>query len=305
MYKLLIHYSPLSILRLFNRSLLICILIFSSSLSASTSSIFKIDSLEEISTSFPNDSLILFDIDETLIDSPHMLGSKAWRSYMSQLSKSSDQNWHDIFSLYLSQKYPYITVEPITSEYVHQLQMQGHVVCGLTARERHSWYDTPNVDVDLLTIRQLKSVGISFDTDILSQKYPILAKKREFFSGVFFADTDLKGDYLRKVFGNDVQCSEMAKMVVFIDDKLKQVQSVDAFLEEKQIDHICYWYCATDSKADKFDPDIANIQLYFFLSSNGALVLSDEMARALQQENSKMLAEDYLKAIFEFPMVAS
>lgn len=230
--------------------------------------IFEIESLCQISANQPNKTLFLFDIDDTIFDSPSMLGSKAWRKYISEAAGKIDQseNWHDIISYELAKKHPLTPVEIMTSSFVKDLQERGYGVCGLTARERNIWYYMPQEGVDLLTIKQLNSVGVDFNNGSLENTYPELSQATEYFGGVFFADLEPKGNYLLKLFGNT---SQFPEKIIFIDDKPSQSESVAFALSQLGIAHECYTYTATDEKAKVFDPLIANIQLYYFYDSEG------------------------------------
>lgn len=261
-----------------------------------TNKIVKIASIQEIQTSYPKKTIIFFDLDDTLFDSPYMLGSKAWRKYISQVTKDSKKNWHDIFSLFVARNLKVTPIEPATNQLINELQRQGYGVCGLTARERQIWYDTPTQGIDVLTIKQLDIAGIHFDGEAFKKMYPGLAQDPEFYEGVFFADTDSKGEYLRKILERSSP-SERPKKIVFIDDKLSQVESVASALKQLHIDYECYWYYATDEKAKKFNPLIANIQLYYLWQTNGCEVLSDQEAEKIAQQSPEKDPEYYLKAI--------
>jgi len=258
--------------------------------------IVSIESIDALPISHPTHTVFFFDIDDTLFDSPHMLGSKAWRKYITQ---ATDQQWHDRFSLFLAQKLPVSAVETTTSEIVKKLQMKGYEVCGLTARERQIWYYTPTKDVDLLTIAQLKAAGIQFDGDAFQRAYPDLTKAKEYFGGIFFANREPKGEYLKALFANTSATSALPKKIVFIDDKLSQVESVAAVLKDFNIDHECYWYYATDKKASRFDPLIANIQLYHLWLSDGREIISDREAEILAQQYPERGANYYLQAVLD------
>lgn len=258
---------------------------------------YEIRSILEVPKAHPQDTIVFFDIDDTLIDSPYMLGSKGWRAYIVENTKHLDQEWHDMFTLFLARKYPILGVESTTSQLVRELQSRGYAVCGLTARERQIWYDTPTEGVDLLTIQQLEAAGIHFDSDALMLLYPDLMCAPEYFQGVFFADLEIKGEYLKKLFGNTPPDFRLPKKIVFIDDKLKQVDSVSSALSELEIEHECYWYRATDAKAERFNPLIANIQLYYFWISEGQEILSDQEAEVRAQQHPERKADYYLQAL--------
>lgn len=258
--------------------------------------ILKIESLSQIQNAESAQTVYFFDIDDTLFDSQSMLGSKAWRKYIVSATKDDlTCNWHDLFSLFIARKYPLKTVETTTSQFVKALQQRGNAVFGLTARERKIWYDTPTNDVDALTISQLESVGINFNSEMLNELYPHLTISQEYFKGVFFADIEPKGEYLLKLFKDT---SKLPKKVVFIDDKQSQVESVAAALNHLGINYECYWYTATDEKANRFNPLIANIQLYYLWNSNGERVISDEEASSIAEQYPDRNEEYYLDFLF-------
>lgn len=257
--------------------------------------IIKIESMAQITDSQPSNTLYFFDLDDTLFDSPTMLGSKMWRKYITTATKNDQtQNWHDIFSLFIARNHPLETVEPITSQFIKKLQTKGSDVFGLTARERKKWYDTPINDVDVLTVAQLDSLGINFNREVSDKNYSYLTNTPEYFEGVFFADLEPKGEYFLKLFKDAPQLPEK---VIFVDDKESQIESVAKALHQLGIDHECYWYVNTDEKAKKFDPLIANIQLYYLWTSKGTKVLSDDEAASIAKQHPDKTAEDYLHSV--------
>lgn len=262
------------------------------------SSISKIESIIEIQIAQPDKTIFFFDLDDTIFDFPYMLGSKAWRRYIVEATKKIDtsKNWHDIFSYLLAQKHPLKTVEPITSQFIENLQEKGYIVCGLTSRERKQWYNTYQEGVDEITNKQLSSININFNNKSLENTYPYLALDSEYSNGSFFANIDPKGNYLLHLLKN---APDLPEKVIFIDDKLTQAESVAKALTELGIKNECYFYCATDAKAKMFNPLIANIQLYYFLKSNYQEIISDEQAALIAKEDSTKDADYYLKAILD------
>ncbi|PJD94454.1 MAG: hypothetical protein CK425_11430 [Parachlamydia sp.] len=236
--------------------------------------VISIDSLSQVKLPPASQALIFFDIDDTLIDFPTMLGSKMWRKHIVEAtSQDTSNNWHDRFSLYLAQHCPVTTVEPSTSSYIKDLQKQGYTIYGLTARERHKWYDTPCPDVDQLTVSQLNSVDIDFNQLSMLPHTEAIIQNSEYFQGTLFANTDLKGDFLKQLFEN---ASSLPEHVVFIDDKLSQVESVSETLEALGIKADCYWYRAIEVKSNSFNSLLADIQLYHLM--HFGLFLNDEQA---------------------------
>jgi len=258
-----------------------------------------ITSLDQITCEQPAGTLFLFDIDDTIFDSPHLVGSKGWRKYIAEAALSLDptQNWHDIFSYALALRHPLQLVEEKTSALIRQLQNSGYVVCGFTARERNLWFDMPQPGIDFLTIGQLRTLDVDFYTQSLEKSYPYLSQASEYCAGVFFANIEPKGGYLLHLLRDAPQ---LPPKIVFIDDKLTQVVSVANALESLGIPHECYHYTATDAKGQKFDPLIANIQLHSFFTSDGKTILSDSQAASIAKEHPNKEADFYLRESMGF-----
>lgn len=266
-------------------------------ISGSSFAISQIESLSQISINQPAKTFFLFDIDDTIFDSPTMLGSKAWRKY---IVEAAGRNWHDIFSYALAQKYPIKTVEEITSSFVRNLQNKGFVVCALTSRERKLWYDMPQEGIDVLTENQLSSVGVNFNNRSLENIYPQLSEDSEYYNGIFFAHIEPKGNYLYQLLEKSIDRPEK---IIFIDDKLSQVESVAAALTKLGLPHECYLYAATDKKA--FRPLVANIQLYYFYESDGQRIISDEEASVIIENNPEKDADYYLNAALNHYLIVT
>lgn len=130
----------------------------------------------------------------------------------------------------------------------------------------------------------------------MENQYPGLSTDPGYFRGSFFAWIDPKGDYLTHLFDGS---SHFPEKIIFIDDKLSEVESMASALAELGIPHECYLYLATDIKNKNFDPLIANIQLYFFYASGGLRLLSDEEAALIAEGDPEKDAEDYLGAAIE------
>lgn len=249
-------------------------------------SIIQIGSLGQIPCDSPPSTLYFFDIDDTLIDSPYMLGSKAWRKYLVE----SVPEKHDLFTLFVARHSPVDFIEGYAPVLIEKLQKKGCGVFGLTARERNIWYYTPMEGVDALTLAQLEAAEIFLDSCALEKAYPSLTAAPEYYRGVFFADIEPKGGYLTKLFQN-----MHPEKVVFVDDKLSQVESVEEALNALGIENDCYWYTYTDAKL--FHPWIANIQLYhlwFFQT-----VLTDAAAAEIAGLHPEKDAEFYLEGVLK------
>ena len=238
--------------------------------------IVRIESLKEIPKQQER-TLYLLDIDDTLIDFPYMLGSCGWRKYIKALGRKSGQtHWHDQFSYHLAKNYPPVTVEALTLDWINDVQNHGHIVVGFTRRERAVWYNTPMEGVDVMTVAQLNHVGISFEKERIEGLFPQFQNEPHYYEGVFFSDCSLKGDFLRQLLS---KMPLIPDQIIFVDDMFKHVESVDKVLNELQINHKCYWYTACKQKEMRFDPLIADTELYYYLIEQE--IISDEEASTL------------------------
>ena len=262
------------------------------------SKVVQIESIDQLPTSDYNQTIYLFNISDTLIDSPNMIGAKAWRKYIKEATKcDQSRNWHDLFSFFLlSHHYPVETVEGKTSQFIKDLQSKGALVCGLTGRERKMWYGTPAENVDEITIAQLKSVGIELSDDSLRRSFPSLASSSTYFKGVFFSDEESKSEYIKKLLskpGNSI------KNIVVVDDKVEEVNAISKVLSELKMPNECYWYSVTERKSREFNPLIANIQLYYFWLSGGEKVISDDEVLSIIEEYPERDAAYYLDVVMQ------
>lgn len=259
------------------------------------SQVIEIESLSQIELSDSPETLVLLDIDDTLIVPKGMVGSRIWRKYIKETTKRfTKTNWHDQLSLYVAELYPVVTVEESTKAFVDELQATGHQVLAFTARERNKWYDTAHDAIDCLTVQQLRSVDIDFAKKPLSDSYSYIAEQSEYYGGIIFSNLDSKGEYLEQLLN---QAKELPKKVVFVDDKLSHVEAVDKILEKLNIDHAAYYYTKVTANGEIFDPLIADIQLYYLWAFGK--VLTDDEAAAVAEEHKGVDPAFYLEAILE------
>ena len=77
--------------------------------------IIESNHMDDIRQYLDQKTLVLFDMDDTLTDSPYFLGSGLWRQYVRQKIPEHEQafgpiipgkNLHDLFSFYIAKKWP-------------------------------------------------------------------------------------------------------------------------------------------------------------------------------------------------------
>lgn len=221
--------------------------------------IIEINQIDDIRPYVTKNGLYLFDIDDTLIDNPISLGSPPWRSWVK--SKITDYQTpfmlYDALTLFIAKNTPYKTVEHSTADLIADLQNQGHAVLAFTARGRSEWYTTNIEGVDRFTMQQLHRAGIDFTKTQIPQELETL-EDTYFYEGIIFAQHIQKGDLLKHLIKD---LNYHPSLIIFVDDKLDQVQSVEAALKESGIPFIGFWYRRSEFDRKNFNPMIANIQL--------------------------------------------
>jgi FMN phosphatase YigB (HAD superfamily) len=235
-----------------------------------------IERLDAILPEIDKKTLVLFDLDETLIEVPIMLGGKAWRRYARALlertySEEKATELHDKLTYLLAKKVPFIAIEENAADSLEKIEEKGGLAFGFTARGRHHWYDMPAADGEELGLLHTRQAGFSFKQSFDDP----LFSHRSYSCGIFFAyPLEDKGELLLELFAlTDFRPAKL----VFIDDKISNVRAVDSAAEQLGIPALCFHYRQIDLYRH-FDPLVAHIQLERFLQDGS--VLSDSQAAA-------------------------
>lgn len=225
-------------------------------------------SIQETLEEAAPDTLLIFDLDNTLYRTKQMLGSDEWfyEYYMSQQRKLKDKDealascldlWHAIQAV--TQVQP---MEPSTAAIIRQLQDQGFTVMALTTRSSQIAYTTQ---------QQLNSIGIDMrksaptSTAFCLQSMPQVQFKR----GVLFTSGQHKGRALKQFLS---QTSIHPKKIVFVDDKLSNIRET-ATIGEEGIEFLGLRFNGNDQNTKNYNSSVASMQLKYFLN-----LLSDASA---------------------------
>jgi Protein of unknown function (DUF2608) len=237
----------------------------------------------------------LVDIDDTLIDNPFGLGSPPSRNWIkSRISHiQTDFSLYDALTLYIAKNAPYKAVEPTTAQVIADLQKEGHAIFAFTARGRSEWYTTTVKGVDQFTHEQLNAVGINFKNTQVPENLQSL-EDTYFNDGIIFAKHISKGELLTHLFKD---LNYTPSLIVFVDDKRDQVESVKEAALKAGIPFIGFWYRRSEIDRINFDPMVANVQLESLLLKNE--ILTDEAAKEIAMSKQNVDPESYLHEIFE------
>lgn len=238
------------------------------------------------------ESMVLFDLDDTLIEPSTMLGGKAWRRYARNVLKKVKPEEevtriHDRMTYHIAKRVPYVAIEEGAHDYWMVLQKHQIPVFGFTARGRQHWYDMPTSDGEELAVEHLRQAGF----DLNSWGEPVhdaLFSHPSYAQRIFFTyPLKDKGEFVLHLF---TQVRFRHTKVVFIDDKEETVHSVDKAFWQLRIPSVCFYYRHVDLFRP-FDPMIANIQLEKLFFEN--IVLSNEEAALLKEEYIDKNPDDF------------
>lgn len=228
----------------------------------------------EITKHIHSDTLIILDIDDTLLIPTQTLGTDVWFRYRmtqheglglthTQAVEKALAEWEAIRHLTQVKM-----VEEGSEKMIEELQTQKFVVMGLT---------TQGLALATRTIQQLQSLNID-----LSKTAP--SKEDDYFlndlgvlyrQGILFTSGTHKGNALLKLLD---RIGYHPKHIVFINDKASHLIEVERALELRGIDFIGLRYSYSDERVNNFRPDIANFQ---WKNSTFEHLLSDQDVEAL------------------------
>lgn len=237
--------------------------------------IIEIPHFKEICTHVTPDTLILLDIDDTLIETQQMLGSSPW--FEQRCKKYRDEGFSSSVALEKSlAEWKAVTqltkmklVESGTEEIIRQFQMDGYYVMGLTAR-----------GLGLVSRTRLQLAEHLIDLSVCCPS------KEDFYTcvkdqgvlyryGILYTSGRCKGESLFKI------CEQMGytpKKIVFVDDKLSHLQDVESFAKMRGIEFIGLRYNYSDAHKAAYRPEIADIEWHH---STFGKILSDAEATSI------------------------
>lgn len=219
--------------------------------------------------------LVVFDIDNTLIEPVQELGSNQWfenriKEYVSyghnkgEALEKALREWTAIQSITLVK-----LVEPGIDAIVKDLQEQGYTVMGLTTR---------GLGLSTRTVEQLQTVGIDLSVTAPSHEEVFFMNERGvlFRGGALFTAATHKGEALRKF----LEASNYEPTsIMFVNDKYSHLVPVEEYCTKDDIPYVGLRYGFTDEKVKNHRKQIAEIQFYHF-----GHILSDDAAERILHE---------------------
>ncbi len=246
---------------------LLCLCLFAVPFLSAT--IIESKTIQDVEKYRSEGTLIIYDLDNTLIEPVQLLGSDQWFYYrLNQLiEKLSDKE--KALRKALSEWIAAQTVSKIkiveegTAEMIASQQAEGVKLMGLTTRDGLMAH---------CTLLQLEDLGIDLAKGTFQKENLYFdSEKTNFFTGgVLFTSGSHKGRALRKFLA---LVGYEPKRVLFINDKYQNLKEVADVCYEEGIEFLGLRYGYLDQKIAQFNADIAEIQ-----GLNFGYILSDEEA---------------------------
>jgi len=194
--------------------------------------------------------LILFDVDNTIARTLSSLGSDEWNTHMIQQGVNAGKEYRQAVEAHLPLYFQLMhaldlkPVDPMTPDFIIQLQSMNHHVCALTLRS------LPLVE---RTAVQLNTIGIRFadSCPFTQQKYHDNCQCHE---GIIFTGGGDKGVALSTIFTYHDHLTY--DLVIFVDDKRRYLEQVEVILAQLGIQFVGIRYSYADDIVAQFDPEV-------------------------------------------------
>ncbi len=208
-------------------------------------------------------TLFVSDLNNVLMETAQDLGSDAWAGYeVKRQMKETGLSKMEVLHTFVPFWHRILLVAPVKAvegrapEVIRQMQNRGTKVMGLTARYTEMAYPTHS---------QLRSIGIHMEKNtVYAYDWEIEGGyASKFVEGIVFVGLrNDKGETLMRCLD---QLGFKPKKIVFIDDKLKNVLSVQKAVEARGIPFTGVRYGYLDESVQDFDPAQAQAELEAFL----------------------------------------
>ena len=212
--------------------------------------IIETDNFEIIFQYADQDTLVIFDIDNTLARPKNELGSDEWFCYLvdQKVAQGYDKTsaMYAVLPLcyYAHFNLPLVLTDPTIPALLKNLTTRGIYSMGLTSRgpflAERTYEQLINIDINFLM------PSIATEEIVLLLQNPALYKY-----AIIFSNNNDKGDTLLLFFDTiDYHPSS----IIFVDDKMSHVQSVEKAAISRNINYIGIRYSGCDTYINNFDP---------------------------------------------------
>jgi FMN phosphatase YigB (HAD superfamily) len=220
--------------------------------------VHEIESIKEVLPYVTQNTLVIFDIDNTLVEPKGNLGSDQWFYYIWNLFKTNPAitESHEEAQKVWNAAQETLEIKPVEEDsprMISAIQQSGTKVIAITARR---------LDLVAVTEKQLSTIGVAMNfwksvELITNQEMDQLNSPVFMSNGIIYADVNNKAliiEYLMR------KNSFTPPRVVFVDDKPKHVESFERqFSKRKGIQFFGFRYGATDAKVNTFNQVVGEV----------------------------------------------
>lgn len=234
--------------------------------------IYEAAHFEEILSYIQPTTLVVLDIDDTLLMPAQTLGSDVWLIHRANQHKNHGMPPKEAFDEAIAEweAIRHLTkvrlVEEGADRIIQKLQEKGVAIMGVTLQA---------LTLAIRTAQQLKSLNIdlSLTAPTSEDLYFFQGNGILFRKGILFTAGHPKGKSLHYFFQ---ETEYHPDLIVSIDDRVSHLKNLELMCEEEGIPFIGLRYSYCDKRNASFNPQIADLQFAPFLK-----ILSDEEATAL------------------------
>lgn len=274
---------------------------FLANFSPISAEIIETNEISAIENYVTRDSLILFNITDTLYEPANTLADNHWRIYFSERvnALTSDKAAADRFINKVKNDIvthlPKKAVEVYTPELIAKLQDLQFPVLGITQKLITTSYAD---NFGLITSNHLLSIGINLERTLF---YLEVAKDNEdlnysFAYGLIFTNKKPVGPAILSFLN---RLTFKPEKIILIDNSYHTLENVETSLLSADIKFEGFRYGRADALKIDFDPILGNIQFMEFIKERK--ILSDEEALQIKQENPE---KDFTKVLDAFILIA-
>ncbi len=233
--------------------------------------IVQIKKIDECMQYVQPDTLLIFDLDNTVMETAQTFGGDQWLAYQIQQAKNQgfvgDEAFLPIFAEWVTVQHRtnVQAVEPTTAALIEQLQKSGYTVLALTTR---------GLETAACTIDQLSSIGVDFSRSAPAEQElqfePVRAALYR--KGILFSSGTNKAALLFRFLG---LINSHPQKILIVDDKEGHVKDLEKSCQANGVSFTGLRYGFLDEKINNFSPTLADRERELFF---GRLV-SDEEAK--------------------------
>ena len=236
--------------------------------------------LESYIKKLDEDALVVFDVDFTLlVPNDQLLSPSGEAHYLKFLQKIEGlQMEGEILGSRILQHYKVSLVDPKMITLLNELKQKKIKTIALTAMDAGQFGLIPSMED--WRLEQLTSLGIDFSwvfPDVDSFVIEGFNGKRSvpvFKGGILASSKYSKGQVLL-AFLKRMQCRPSE--IVFVDDRMQEIDSVESELEQERIKHTSFYYTVAANRAAPLNQRLVDFQIdYLFQFKEW---LSDEEAQ--------------------------